>query len=156
MRIPSTRVVAAVQSASGIYCIAAGLLMLPAAGWRAAILVVVGVWSALAAFWLWRGAARGIALSMWLQAVQVLQVVLPGVALVMVSGPSLVLGFPSGEAFSFRAAMEPEVLFAFGHHINPIRFELNLLALVFIIALRRAHVAASAPSAAAASSAPAV
>jgi hypothetical protein len=156
MRIPSTRVVAGVQLASGVYCIAAGLFMLPTAGWRAALLVVGGMWNALAAFWLWRGAARGIALSMWLQAVQVLQVVVPGVALVMVLGPSLVLGFPSGEAFSFRAAVEPEFLFAFGHHTNPIRFELNLLALVFIVVLRRAHVVTSAPSATAASNAPAV
>ena len=153
MRIP-IRAIAGVQVASGIYCIAAGLFMVATVGWRASILAEAGALSLLAGIWLWRGEARGIGLSMWLQALQVLQVAVPGVAFVTMLEPSLVVSFLSAEGDLFRAAMEPELLFRFGHHTHPLRLELNLLAVVFIVALRRAHAARSAPSVAAASSAP--
>ena len=156
MRTSSTRVVAGVELASGVYCIAAGLLMWHTVGWLAAILALGGVLSSLGGFWLWRGAARGFVLSMWLQVAQVVQLVVPGIAFVVVLGPSLAVGLPSGEAFSLRAAMEPEFLLAFGHHTNPLRLEVNLLALVFLVALRRTHAASSVESPRAASKSPAV
>jgi hypothetical protein len=87
---------------------------------------------------------------------QIVQVVVPGVAFVVILGPSLSAGLESGGDLSFRAAFQPEFLVAFGHHANPFRLELNVLALILLIALRRASAPRATRSAAAASETPAV
>jgi hypothetical protein len=102
----------------------------------------------LAGVWLRRGQVRGLQLSLILQALQILQVVVPGLAFVLVLGPSVVFGFPSGQDFSFSAALEPEAAVALWHHDSPFRLQFNVLALVLFIALRRSQLQREQPKAA--------
>jgi hypothetical protein len=143
------RVIAGVELVSGAYIVAAALLLMGRAvhafTWPATTLAACGLTSALAGYWLWRGEQRGMVLSTAIQAAQLVHIVVPALAFVLVLGPSVTLGLPSGAPFAFRAALDPEVLLALGHHEVPLRFELNIVALVFFLALIRKATQARTP-----------
>lgn len=64
------------------------------------------------------------------------QAVVPGAAFVAVLAPSVTVGIVDGTV-GFRLAVEEEAVLLVGHHHAGLRLELNLLALVLFLALRR-------------------
>ena|SRR5690348_1462357 len=158
MRLPSLRVIAAVELLGGAYCVIAGLYMGGSLGLVQGWLftVVLGGGGVLAGYWLWRGDARGVRLSILVQALALVQLVVPRAGFVALFGPSIVMGFRGTSSFAFRVAMEPELYLAVGHHSDPFRLEFNLLALAFVLTLWRARASIAAPARESASDAPAV
>jgi hypothetical protein len=140
MALPRTRTVAVIEVLGGTWAVVGGLYTWMTVGmsrdWACVGLVGGGALSAWAGVLLWRGAAGGIRLSQVVQAAQLFQVVIPGAAFVAVLAPSLTLGIFDG-AIGFRAAIEEEAVLFFGSHHGALRLELNLLAVVLLVALRR-------------------
>ncbi len=150
MALPRTRTVAAIEVLGGTWAVLGGLYTWitfgVGRGWACVGLVGGGAVSVWAGLQLWRGAARGIALSQVVQVAQLCQAVVPGAAFVAVLAPSITVGIFNGTV-GIRAAIEEEAVLFFGHHDAGLRLELNLFALVLLLALRRVDgPAAEAPA----------
>jgi hypothetical protein len=94
---------------------------------------------------LWRGTPDGLRRSVVVQIVQAVQVALPGLALVVVLGPNATVGFNGGR-LDAHLGLQSELAFAFWDHGWPARLQINVLAIVFLLILRRAIVEAGEAS----------
>ncbi len=139
MRIARVPIIVALELLGGAWAIVGGIAtwsLRPAGnGWPCALLIGGGLLSVCAGYLLGRGRAQGVRLSFVVQGIQLVQLVVPKFAFVMVLGPSVVVGLV-GNQLGFRAAIEEQALLRFGFDGVPLRIEANLLAIACLLALR--------------------
>lgn len=112
------------------------------AEWPFALTLLGGLLSMYAGAQLWRNHPSGLSLSRVMQSVQLIQIAVPGLVFLAVLAPSLPIGYREG-ALRVSAEIEERANLALWHHEEPTRFEVNLLALGFLVALRRRRAAES-------------